>query len=68
LGVINVFFFGFMLYSCVVSPSYYGLSNLVFVFDAICFIIPLIIYYIAKAYRKRQGMNIDLLWKEIPPE
>ena len=68
LGVINLLFFGFMLYSCVVSPSYYGLSGLVFVFDAICFIIPLIIYYIARAYRKRQGLNIDLLWKEIPPE
>jgi APA family basic amino acid/polyamine antiporter len=68
VGIVNLFFFGFMLYSSLVNPSYYGITYLVVLFDAVCFIIPLGIYYVAKAYRNRQGMNIDLLWKEIPPE
>jgi len=68
LGILNLFFFGFMIYSSLVNPSYYGITYLVVLFDVVCFIIPLIIYYVAKAYRMRQGMNIDLLWKEIPPE
>ena len=68
VGIVNLFFFGLMLYSSLANPSYYGITYLVVLFDVMCFVIPLGIYYVAKAYRKRQGMNIDLLWKEIPPE
>ena len=32
------------------------------------FIFALIIYYAMRAYRKRQGIDIDLAFKEIPPE
>ena len=28
----------------------------------------LVIFYVARAYRKSQGINIDLVFKEIPPE
>ncbi|MFI5420271.1 MAG: APC family permease [Nitrososphaerales archaeon] len=28
----------------------------------------LVIFYVARAYRRRQGINLDLVFKEIPPE
>jgi amino acid transporter len=31
-------------------------------------IIALVIYYIAKAYRRQQGMDLSLIFREIPPE
>jgi amino acid transporter len=36
--------------------------------NAAVLILGLVVFYIAKTYRKRQGLSIDLAFKEIPPE
>ena len=33
----------------------------------VLFVVGFIIYYAVKAYRKKQGINMDLAYKEVPP-
>ena len=42
-------------------------------FDAIAFVVGIyvsgvVLYYISRAVRRSRGVNLDLLYKEIPPE
>jgi hypothetical protein len=68
LGVVNTIFFAYMIYSTMSNPFYYNITPFVYVFTASVYIIPLAIYLISKVIRKNQGIDIDMLWKEIPPE
>ncbi|MEM2041454.1 MAG: amino acid permease [Nitrososphaerota archaeon] len=40
-------------------------STLLLIFT---FLIPFVLYWVVRAIRKRQGINIDLIFKSIPPE
>jgi len=68
LGVIATVYFGYVICSYLVNPLYLVNSpeSLTIVFGTL--IGGFIIFYLARAYRKRQGIDIDLAYAEIPPE
>jgi amino acid transporter len=57
-------------YESAVSPAYGAskVSPIALSMVAILFISGFIVYYAARAYRKRMGIDIDLAFREIPPE
>jgi APA family basic amino acid/polyamine antiporter len=56
-----------LLYSCVTN-AFTGGSPTSYPFSAGVAIAGLVMYYVAKTYRKRQGIDVTLAFKEIPPE
>ena len=56
-----------LLYSCV-SNAFIGGGVVGYPFAAAIVISGLVLYYIMKAYRKSQGVDVSLAFKEIPPE
>ncbi len=67
-GVLGLIYFAIMFY-LYISDARYGTNNplsAVYIFGAI--IISAIIYFAYKIYRRREGINTDLTYKEIPTE
>ena len=62
----------FLLYQCLIDPNALygiGLSNTSSVIYMLSmYLLALAIYLGFKAYRKRQGINIDKIYEEIPVE
>jgi amino acid transporter len=68
-GLISVILFSLILYSSFALPAFsgpvgpYSTGFVVGIYAA-----GVVIYYIARSYRKRAGIDLDLLHKEVPPE
>lgn len=68
-GLISVILFSLILYSSFALPAFsgpvgpYATGFVVGIYAA-----GVVIYYIARSYRKRAGIDLDLLHKEVPPE
>jgi amino acid transporter len=68
LGVLSILFSGVLIYFYVAIPAL-GLLNPIPMAVVIgIYVVLAIYYYINKFYRKRMGIEIDLAFKEIPPE
>jgi amino acid transporter len=71
-GVIFALFLIFLLYEWLIDPgnlygiSYRNTSSLIFM--GVMYLLAIIIYVAAKFYRKRQGVDLDKVYKEIPVE
>lgn len=61
-AIVNIFLYSLIIYSSF-SWSLEDWSFLVLVF-----LPALIVYYVSRTLRKRQGLDLDLAFKEIPPE
>jgi amino acid transporter len=67
VGIFSAIVEGVLLYASFTNqiiggnPTYYPVA-------AGLAIAGLVIFYVARAYRRRQGINLDLVFKEIPPE
>jgi uncharacterized membrane protein len=46
----------------------FPISPINIAFLILVFLFGFVLYYAAKSYRKRQGIDIDLAYKQIPPE
>jgi amino acid transporter len=78
-GVIFGAFLVFLLYQWLLDPNaLYGIGYSInpdglknttsLVFMGAMYLLAVIIYIVAKAYRKNQGVDLDLVYKEIPVE
>ena len=68
-GLINIVLFSLILYSSFLLPAFsgpVGPASTGFVVGI--YASGVIIYYIARGYRRRFGIDLDLLHKEVPPE
>jgi amino acid transporter len=69
LGVANLVLFTMVLYSAFKLPAFSGPTGT----GAVLFVVGiylagLVIYFAAKAIQRRRGIDLDLLYREIPPE
>ena len=68
-GLISVILFSLILYSSFELPAFSGpVGPYATGFVVGIYASGIVIYYIARAYRKRSGIDLDLLHKEVPPE
>jgi amino acid transporter len=68
-GLISMILFTLILYSSFALPAFSGpVGPYATGFIVAIYASGVIIYYIARAYRGRSGIDLDLLHKEVPPE
>ncbi|TRZ45699.1 APC family permease [bacterium] len=67
-GVLSVLFIGVMGYFFGFYPVFFANTPLSLTAVAITIIVPIIYYFIYRAVQKSKGVNVDLAYKEIPPE
>lgn len=68
LGALSAIVFAYVSYEFAILPSVYGGNTLSYTFLFASFIGGLIIYIAHKYYLKKQGIDLSLAFKEIPPE
>jgi basic amino acid/polyamine antiporter, APA family len=69
LGIGNLILFSLILYSSFDTPAFSGpTGNRAIAFVVGIYVSGVILYYISRAVQLRRGVNLDLLYKEIPPE
>jgi uncharacterized membrane protein YeiB len=68
-GVINLILFTLILYSGFSLPAFSGpVGPIAIAFVLGIYLTGVVIYFIAAAFRRRQGVDLNLLYGEIPPE
>ena len=67
-GAFGLFYFTVGLYLMLSNDLLFLNSPQQLVTTALQFIVPLVIFFVARAYRRRQGVPIDAAFREIPPE
>jgi amino acid transporter len=67
-GAFGLFYFTVGLYFMLTNDLLFLNSPQQLVTTALQFIVPLVIFFAARAYRRRQGVPIDAAFREIPPE
>ena len=68
LGIIGTIVVGYIFYDMFVFPSISGASFTASGVVLAFYVIGIVIYYVAKVYWKRNGVDISMANKEIPPE
>jgi amino acid transporter len=69
LGVGNLVLFSLILYSSFDTPAFSGpTGNRAIAFVVGIYVVGFILYYVSRAIRRQRGVDLDLLYKEIPPE
>jgi amino acid transporter len=67
-GILMALVYAFLSYEFLSAPSVWGGNTLAYVYIVVSFIAGLAIYGLSKMYYKKQGIDIGLAFKEIPPE
>lgn len=67
-GTLMAAVYVFLTYEFLGSPNVWGGNTLAYVYIVVSFVAGLLIYGLSKAYYKKQGIDISLAFKEIPPE
>jgi hypothetical protein len=67
LAIIDIPLLAWAIYTAMSTPAVGATGPLAVAILAGAFLSGLIAYYVAKAIRKSQGINLDLAFKEIPP-
>jgi len=67
-GILMSLVYIFLTYEFLASPSVWGGNTFAYVYMAASFAAGIVIYVISKSYYMKRGINIDLAFKEIPPE
>jgi len=68
-GIINEALFGFTIIFSIINPAFSGPSGAsAYEMIGTIFISGIVIYIISHFARKRQGIDLTLVWKEVPPE
>ena len=69
IGTLEAVIFAYLTYLDGTSPALSGPINPASLgLIGIMYIVPFVIYYAAKSYQKRHGIDLGLVFKEIPPE
>jgi APA family basic amino acid/polyamine antiporter len=67
-GAIGLVFFTIGLYFMLTNDLLFLNSPQQLVTTGLQFVIPLVLFFVVRYYRKRQGLPIDAAFREIPPE
>jgi APA family basic amino acid/polyamine antiporter len=68
-GVVNLVLFTIILYSSFTLPAFAGpVGTIAVAFVLGIYVVGLVIYFVAAAIRRQQGVDLNLLYSEIPPE
>jgi hypothetical protein len=67
-GAIGLLFFTIGLYFMLTNDLLFLNSPQQLLTTGLQFAIPLVLFFVVRYYRKRQGLPIDAAFKEIPPE
>ena len=67
-GVLSVLFIGVMGYYFIFFPIFGANTVTSLTAVAVTIIVPIIYYYVYRAMQKSKGVDVDLAYKEIPPE
>lgn len=68
-GVVNLILFSLILYSSFALPAFSGpVGPIAIAFVLGIYVVGVVIYFVAAGIRKGQGVDLDLLYGEIPPE
>jgi amino acid transporter len=68
-GIVNLVLFSIILYSSFTLPAFAGPVGVVAVaFVLGIYVVGVVIYFIAAAIRRQQGVDLNLLYSEIPPD
>jgi len=68
-GIINECLFGFTIIFSIINPAFSGPSGAsAYEMIGTIFISGIVVYLIAHFIRKNQGVDLALVWKEVPPE
>jgi amino acid transporter len=67
-GAVGLLYFSIGLYFMLTNDLLFLNTPEQLVTTALQFIVPLVIFFVARAYRRRQGLPIDAAFREIPPE
>jgi amino acid transporter len=67
-GVLSVLFIGVMGYYFVFFPIFGANTVTSLTAVAVTIIVPIIYYYVYRSMQKAKGVDVDLAYKEIPPE
>ena len=67
-GVFGLFYFSVGLYFMLTTDLLFLNSPQQLVTTGLQFLVPLVIFFAAREYRRRQGVPIDAAFREIPPE
>jgi basic amino acid/polyamine antiporter, APA family len=69
LGVGNLVLFTLILVASFKTPAFSGpTSGRAIVFVVGIYVVGLVLYFVSREIQRRRGVNLDLLYKEIPPE
>jgi amino acid transporter len=67
-GILTMIIFGYITYQFFAYPSVWGGNPLAYGFLAVGLVFAVAAYLISKAIHRREGVDISLAYKEIPPE
>jgi basic amino acid/polyamine antiporter, APA family len=68
-GVVNLLLFTIILYSSFTLPAFAGpVGTIAVAFVLGIYLVGLVIYFVAAVIRRQQGVDLNLLYSEIPPE
>ncbi|HXW36775.1 MAG TPA: APC family permease [Nitrososphaerales archaeon] len=67
-GILDMGVFAFISYQYLANPAFTGLNNLTYTFLVATLIAGAAIYLASSWYHKKQGIDISLNYKELPPE
>jgi amino acid transporter len=66
-GAIGTFYNGLAVWIYSTAPAMgFGLASLLLII--VISVIPFFLYWVIRAIRRRQGINLDILFREVPPE
>lgn len=69
LGAVNVLFFGAMVVFSATNADYGANSPAAWITFAVVYTTGIVVFFVSKAIRKsRDGIDLDLVYQEIPPE
>jgi amino acid transporter len=69
VGIMNEVLFGFIIYFSIINPAFSGPTGAsAYGMIATIFLSGIVVYIISHYVRKRQGIDLALVWKEVPPE
>ncbi len=67
-GILNMVVFGFVAYQFLANPGFTGINNVTAIYSVGTLVAGAVIYLGSRWYHKKRGMDIDLNYKELPPE
>jgi amino acid transporter len=67
-GVLSALVFTYITYQFLASPTIWGGTDLAYGYIVATFLFGLVAYFVSRSYHLKQGVDISLAFKEIPPD